>query len=161
MEAPEPLNLRRILVPVDESRSSVNSLSVAATVARASGSTVVLAHVVEAPGGAQDEYNMRAMYGGMLDNMKSAGEDSLRRMVEAGPFSDIKVETRLRFGDPARALLEVAEEEEVDLIVMGSHGRGAWGSMFMGSVSQRVIHDANVPVVIVPRKLRRVGELET
>ncbi|MGF1471215.1 MAG: universal stress protein [Rubrobacteraceae bacterium] len=160
MEAPEPLKLRRILVPVDESRSSVNSLSVAATVARASDSTVILAHVVESFGGAQDEFNMRAMYGHALDNMKQAGEDSLRRMAEAGPFAGLELETRLLFGDPSRALLEAIDKEDVDLVVMGSHGRRAWGSLFMGSVSQHVIHEAKVPVVIVPPRLERAEKAE-
>lgn len=159
MEAPEPLRLRRILVPVDESRHSINSLSVAATVARASGSTVLLVHVVEAPGGARDEYNMRALYGDALDNMKQAGEDALRRMAEAGPFAGMEIETRLLFGDPSRALLEAIDKEEADLVVMGSHGRREWGNLFMGSVSQRVIHDARVPVVIVPPHLDRMEEV--
>lgn len=157
MQAPEPLKLRRILVPVDESRPAVNSLSVAAGVARGTGASVVLAHVVEAPGpgGAEDEYNLRAMYGDMVDDLQKDGEESLQRMAEAGPFAGTEVHTRLSFGDPARALLKIADEEDVDLIVMGTHGRGAWGSMLMGSVSQRVIQHAKVPVVVVPPDLRQ------
>lgn len=157
MQAPEPLKLRRILVPVDESRPAVNSLSVAAGVAGGTEATVVLAHVVEAmgAGSVNDEYNLRALYGDSLDDMQKSGEESLRRMAETGPFTGLKVETRLRFGDPARALLDIAAEDDVDLIVMGSHGRGAWGRMIMGSVSQRVIQNSKVPVVVVPPHLEQ------
>jgi nucleotide-binding universal stress UspA family protein len=46
----------------------------------------------------------------------------------------------------------------VDAIVMVSHGRGSFGRMVMGSVSQRVIHDAAVPVIIVPPHLEQAEE---
>jgi nucleotide-binding universal stress UspA family protein len=55
--------------------------------------------------------------------------------------------------------LRLAREREVDAIVMGSHGRGGFGSMILGSVSQRVVHDATVPVIIVPPHLERAEEV--
>jgi hypothetical protein len=53
----------------------------------------------------------------------------------------------------------LASEREVAAIVMGSHGRGGFGSMILGSVSQRVVHDATVPVIIVPPHLERAEEV--
>ena len=166
----EPLRFRRILVPVDESRPSQNSLAVAAGLARETGAEGILTHVVQMRGSqdepvqmrwAQDEPEMRATYGDIVDDYRRSGEATLRRTAESEVFSGLDVATQLLFGNnPARELLRLAKEREVDAIVMGSHGRGGFGRMVLGSVSQRVIHDATVPVIIVPPHLEQAEEAE-
>jgi nucleotide-binding universal stress UspA family protein len=154
----EPLRFRRILVPVDESRPSQNSLAVAAGLARETGAEVILTHVVQMRW-SQDEPELKATYGDIVDDYRKAGEETLRRTAESVVFSGLDVDMELLFGNsPARELLNLAKEREVDAIVMGSRGRGGFGSMILGSVSQRVIHDATVPVIIVPPHLEQAEE---
>jgi nucleotide-binding universal stress UspA family protein len=151
----EPLRFRRILVPVDESRPSQNSLAVAAGLARETGAEVILSHVVQMRW-SQDEPEMKATYGDIVDDYRRSGEETLRRTAESEVFSGPDVDTELLFGNsPARELLNLAKERGVDAIVMGSRGRGGFGRMILGSVSQRVVHDATVPVIIVPPHLER------
>lgn len=160
MNALQPLKFHRILVPVDESRPSHNSLAVAAGIARESGATVVLAHVAEMPYSRSEE-EMQATFGGStVEDFREYGEELLDRTAESETFSGLEVEKKTLFGDPARALLDFAEQARIDAIVMGSHGRGTWGTMIMGSVSQRVVHEATVPVVIVPPRLERAEAVE-
>jgi nucleotide-binding universal stress UspA family protein len=52
-------------------------------------------------------------------------------------------------GEPAAGIARVAQEQGVDQIVIGTHGRGAVGSLLIGSVAQRVVHLAKVPVMLV------------
>lgn len=59
------------------------------------------------------------------------------------------VSTFAESGDPATEIARVAEEQGFDQIVIGTHGRGAVGSLLIGSVAQRVVHLAKVPVVLV------------
>ncbi len=159
MNALQPLEFHRILVPVDESRPSHNSLSVAAGMARASEATVVLAHVAEMSY-SQDRDEMLATYGEhVVEDFRKYGENLLKNTADSETFAGIEVETETLFGDPAQALLDLADREHIDAIVMGSHGRGTWGTMIMGSVSQRVVHEAKVPVVIVPPRLERAEEV--
>jgi nucleotide-binding universal stress UspA family protein len=54
-------------------------------------------------------------------------------------------------GDPAESILEAAAAEGAEVIVLGSHARGRIGRLLRGSVSHRVVRDAHVPVVVVPR----------
>jgi nucleotide-binding universal stress UspA family protein len=61
--------------------------------------------------------------------------------------------------EPKPSQKRLASEREVDAIVMGSHGRGGFGSMILGSVSQRVVHDATVPVIILSPHLERAEEV--
>jgi nucleotide-binding universal stress UspA family protein len=60
-----------------------------------------------------------------------------------------KVSTQSAVGVAAAEIVRVAEERGVDQIVMGTHGKGAIGTLFLGSVAQRVVHLAKVPVLLV------------
>ena len=102
---------------------------------------------------------MKATYGEVIDDYRRSGEETLRRTAESKVFSGLDVDTQLLFGNnPARELLRLAKERGADAIVMGSHGRGDFGRMILGSVSQRVIHNARVPVTVLPLHLERAEE---
>jgi nucleotide-binding universal stress UspA family protein len=60
-----------------------------------------------------------------------------------------RVSTQSALGDPAAEIVRVAADRGVDQIVMGTHGRGAVGSLFLGSVAQRVLHLSTLPVLLV------------
>jgi len=66
-----------------------------------------------------------------------------------------RVETALVEGAPSHQIMEYAEESDCDLIVMGTHGRGGLDRLLLGSVAERVVRSATVPVLTV-----RVGEAE-
>src|SRR3712207_8432451 len=103
----EPLRFRRILVPVDESRPSQNSLAVAAGLARETGAEVILSHVVQMKW-SQDEPEMKATYGEIIDDYRRSGESTLRRTAESEVFSGLDIDTQLLFGNnPARELLKI------------------------------------------------------
>jgi nucleotide-binding universal stress UspA family protein len=67
--------------------------------------------------------------------------------ARAGGLADAS--TLSAVGEPASEIVRVAAEHGVDQIVMGTHGRGAIGSLLIGSVAQRVLHQARVPVLLV------------
>ena len=61
----------------------------------------------------------------------------------------MRAHTRVEVGDPAETVLDIAEEEESDLIVMGSRGFGTFRRLLMGSVSSQVLAQAHCPVLVV------------
>ena len=75
---------------------------------------------------------------------------ALREAADSVP-DDLSVTTRLLDGDPARELLRAARDGDHDVIVMGSRGRGRVTAALLGSVSNRVMHDADVPVIVIHR----------
>jgi nucleotide-binding universal stress UspA family protein len=86
------------------------------------------------------------------DDVKAALD---KRMV---PYSNRKFEivTKLETGDPAVQILRMTEEENVDLIVMGTHGLSGYQALFMGSVTNKVLHKTKLPVLTVCRPTKVV-----
>jgi nucleotide-binding universal stress UspA family protein len=64
-------------------------------------------------------------------------------------MSGVAVRPQVRVGPPARRIVEVAGEEQVDLIVMASRGYGPLGQVLLGSTAERVLHHAPCPVLVV------------
>ncbi len=74
-----------------------------------------------------------------------------RRAVEAcGGMIESSMEARIGLESPAHVLVDTARSEQCDLIVLGTHVRGAWSGALLGSVSQRVAGHASCPVLLVP-----------
>jgi nucleotide-binding universal stress UspA family protein len=104
-------------------------------------------HIVGAPFGVVDDYydrfieEARSEAAVHLENARSAISGKLPNAGE--------IQTDVELGTPARSIVEAATEWGADLIVMGSHGRGFWQRMYLGSVSNSVTHHAPCSVLIV------------
>lgn len=72
--------------------------------------------------------------------------DQIKQELET---TDIRHQLIVKPGDPATEICQCADDEQVDLIVMGCHEKGALERLFLGSVSRKVIQDASVPVLVV------------
>jgi nucleotide-binding universal stress UspA family protein len=83
--------------------------------------------------------------------------DSQEAMLENGLRADLHylhqagytVSTAIRFGDPVQAILNFIVEEKVDLVAMTSHGRTGLSQLMFGSVAEKVVHAAPVPVMLL------------
>ena len=63
--------------------------------------------------------------------------------------SDVKLKLITRIGDPAHTILEIADEENCDLIIMSTHGMKAVKRFLLGSVTNKIVHHAEIPVLVV------------
>ena len=143
-----------IVCGVDGSSDSQAALKVAAGLADRLGTRLVLAHVAEP---AHIPYAAAAPFGGMggtmavtaeIDSGEEAGERLLEQVaIDAGL---VDADRRVAVGFPAERLAELADEENAELIVVGSRGRGAFKAAFLGSVSSSLVGIARCPVLIVP-----------
>jgi nucleotide-binding universal stress UspA family protein len=89
--------------------------------------------------------------GGMqaLRESEQADLDARLRAAADKVPDDLSITTRMLDGDPAREILRAAREGGHDVIVLGSRGRGRVTAALLGSVSNRVMHDAGVPVIVI------------
>ena len=148
-EAVQPPAPRSILGPVDFSRHAREALRQAKAVAALSGARINLLHVVE------DRFHP-AFYGMAAQSVydidprideKALAE--LRTLDAETPGTDVQVDFHVRSGHPARAIADFAEEEDIDLIVMSTHGLRGIELFFLGSTAEKVIRRASVPVLTI------------
>ncbi|MGH3115488.1 MAG: universal stress protein [Gaiellaceae bacterium] len=144
-----------IVCGVDGSSDSQAALKVAAQFADRLGSTLILAHVAEV---AHVPYAAAYPFGGtagptaMTEETESAEEAAARLLERVALNAGLAdSERRVAIGHPAERLAELADEEDADLIVVGSRGRGALTAAFLGSVSYSLVGIARCPVLIAPR----------
>ncbi len=137
------MNANKILYPTDFSTAGHTALEMATSLARDRGATLVIMHVEEPP----------MAYGGgeLYYGIDEPDKEELKRMLsEVVPTdSAVAYEHRLMIGSPAQAILEMAERENADLIVMATHGRTGLFRMLMGSIAEEVVRKAQCPVLTV------------
>ena len=140
------LNIKRILLPVDFPVASLGVIHQAATLARHFHSEIVMLHVVtarsHAAGVPEDKRELAGwnMLTVLLREAQKQQDQSL------GPELDgIAIRRMLIRGDPAGAIVHVAEEEKTDLIMMPSHG-STFEQFLLGSVAAKVLHRTACPV---------------
>lgn len=137
------MQAKKILFPTDFSTVSDEALRFATMLARDTGAALHIVHVEEPP----TAYGGGEMYYGVPEPDTGA----LKRMLEAVKPEDAKIayEQHLLIGNPADEVIEYAKREQVDMIVMASHGRTGVLRFLMGSVAERVVREAPCPVVTV------------
>jgi nucleotide-binding universal stress UspA family protein len=138
--------LRRILFPVDFSDTSAGTAAYVAAFAGRFQSELTLLHVVDVAA----SYSAVAGLGkAEATDVAQEGSSWARQgLIAYRPedFKHLNVKRTLVHGDPAHEIVSVAKQSETDLIMMPSHGLSAFRSYILGSVTAKVLHDAECPV---------------
>lgn len=148
------MKARKILFPTDFSNNSQPALEMATALARDSGAELVVLHV-------QDllvDYG-----GGEMYFFAEPDNKEVRRQLSAVVPTDAAVpyQHRLVIGQLGHSILQVAGEEGVDMIVMGTHGRTGLSRLLMGSVAEEVVRNAKCPVLTVKATAPAAAEAVT
>lgn len=141
---------QHVLVPVDGSSASEEAFAFA--LAHHPDSTLTLLHVINPVSSAaysDDDYFDLEGFDRAVEHRRDFGETLLAELEERATAHDMEVETVVKIGRPAHEILAVAEERQVDQIVMGSRGRSGVGRVLFGSVAEAVTRRSTVPVTIV------------
>ncbi len=139
---------KKILVPSDLSARSELGIAYAGMLARHLGSELVIMVNVNLP----ERAALEELAGAEHLSLEDAGEVALRRAAERNaPAATASFVVRFR-DFPAEGILDVATAENVDMIVIPSHGRSGMTRWMLGSVAEKIARSAVVPVVIVPAR---------
>jgi nucleotide-binding universal stress UspA family protein len=143
--------VRRILLPTDFSGCANYALPYAAAIARAVNATVICVNVIEPIVPAVGYTGMaEAMpIAEMSEQMEDSAERELPDVMRCEDLRGLKVEEVIGHGDAAAEIVRVADEQEVDLIVISSHGRTGLGRIIFGSTAEAVVRHARCPVLVV------------
>lgn len=126
--------LKQILAPTDFSRNSAQAVNYACDLAKQSDARVHLLHVVRRD---IDQRNV-------VERLERIGA-----MVDARAELSLETVKQVTNGQPASVITRYAQENEIDLVVMGTHGRSGLAHLAMGSVAETVLRDATCPVLVL------------
>jgi nucleotide-binding universal stress UspA family protein len=141
------MEIRQILAPTDFSACSKQAVAYAYEWAQTFGATLVLLHAVELPPYPIEGLPPSSLGGTLLEDLEQYATSDLAQVL--AQEAEVQVVRRVVIGIPYRKIVEVAETDKVDLIVMATHGRTGFSHLFMGSVAERVVRTAPCPVLTI------------
>jgi nucleotide-binding universal stress UspA family protein len=149
--------MKKILVPTDFSKAAATATDVAFDIARKSGASIVLLHVIEQATGGSFNVEGQVSTGDMgskLFNLKmiQKAKAQLEKVVKDPKYASVKVDGELRMGSPYHGMITMVSDKKVDLIVMGTAGRTGPSQMLIGSNTEKVIRNSNCAVLTVNSK---------
>jgi universal stress protein A len=141
------MEFHHILAPTDFSEYSQQAIQYARELAQTFGATLMLLHVVELPPYPIEGLLPSHLGGTLLEDLEQQATSDLAQVL--AKEAEVKVVHRVVIGIPYRTIVEIAEAEKADLIVMATHGRTGFSHLFMGSVAERVVRTAPCPVLTI------------
>ncbi len=140
--------VERILAPVDMSECSRASLAAAAERARAEEAELLILHASSLPAGALALMEWEPSESDQQAHRKFTSEQ-MQEFLAGVDLEGIDAEQILRFGAPFREIVDIAEERDTDLIVMGTHGRRGFERLFLGSTATKVLRRLPCPALTI------------
>jgi len=138
-----PALFQKILCPIDFDDNSFAALDIAAQLARDTGGTLEVLHVIP--------IIAQTTAAGYVDVYPAEEAESKAKLVELARthLAGVKYELRTAVAQPTAAILHAHKNLSADLIVMGTHGRRGLSHFLLGSVAERVVREAECPVLTI------------
>lgn len=149
--------MKKILFPTDFSKTSLNAFVYALHLAKKINAEIVTLHIYQLVVGTFDDYydflheNYSISEWGNFENYKSE-VPKLRMLAEKEQCQSVKVSHVLKRGDVVADILDTAEKEHADFIVMGTTGATGFKETFLGTVAEKVMNHAKAIVLAIPEK---------
>lgn len=144
----------RILIPTDGSDVAEAAVDHALDLAEKYDAEVHALYVVDIDSvnlslGTEQVDRLRQGRFGEMEELKAKADEATGTVAERGAERDIDVVEHISGGRPHKVIADYAEDNEMDLIVMGSHGRAGVRRALLGSVTERTLRSTHVPVLVV------------
>jgi len=144
------VSIRQILVPTDFSDSANTALNYARMLAEEFGSHLHIFHVVPEPYVYPWGTEISTLpLAELLSQSEALASTRLGELIPANQSPKGGITTSTAIGTPVDRILDYVNDAKIDLVVMGTHGRGAVGHLLLGSVAERVVRRSPVPVLTV------------
>ncbi len=134
----------RILLPTDGSEGNNRAVRQAIDLAAETGAELHVLFVVE-----EMPYAPEMMDDRVEARLREIGEEAIEEIRRQADDAGVELRTGIEEGVPHRSILEYTDAEGIDLVVMGTHGRSGLDRYLLGSVTERVVRGAKVPVLTV------------
>jgi nucleotide-binding universal stress UspA family protein len=143
------IKLARILVPTDFSDSARHALTYGTSFAREYEAELLLLHVVETVAAPYASDLFPVPMAEVFEEMSSYAREELEKLAVEARGRGVAVRTLVAQGKPSLEIIRTAREENADMIVLGTHGKGMLDQALFGSTTERVVRKAPCPVLSV------------
>lgn len=150
------VEVKKLLLPTDFSECANAALEFAADLAVRYEAEIELLHIIHDLSLEVPDFGMGLSFPAYLENLPEKRHEiaavamqSLEKLRVSHPTLDTNAKCHVRFGQPFAEILSFAEDQSIDLIVLGTHGRTGLANVLLGSVAERVIERAACPVLTV------------
>jgi nucleotide-binding universal stress UspA family protein len=140
---------KRILIATDGSDKSSLAAQAGIDLAKALGAEVLALNVINEVVVASAVRQLGSDRKEVEDKLTASGQKAVDSIKKMGSAAGVKVDPLVRMGSPANMVIDIARNEGADLIVMGSHGESGASKLLIGSVVQKVLYWATIPVLVV------------
>ncbi|MCQ1534320.1 universal stress protein [Methanosarcina sp. KYL-1] len=138
---------RNIIIATDGSENTNRAISYGIEIAKLSGATVHALYVLDTS--SFSSIPMDAGWEAMYELLRKEGEKAVSNVKEIGEASGVEVKEVLGEGHPSNEIISFAEENNADLIVMGTLGKSGIDRFLLGSVAEKVVRNSKIPVMVV------------
>lgn len=145
--------MKRILVPVDFSNYSIEALKVAAQIARKNNYEIILLHLLELPHQGNDAFGN----GNSIPEIilfKNKAISKLEELMESSFLEGIDIFESIEFNKVDKGIIDSSVKNDVDLIIMGSHGTSGFNEILVGSNTEKIVRFSNIPVLVIKKELK-------
>jgi len=144
------LPLKKILCPTDFSEPAYEGFKIARELATQFSAEMLLVHVVSPlplmhGGAAPTGFHIPAV----LEEIQESAKNSLEKIRLEKLPDEIKTRTFVIQGRPAHEIVQLAQQEKADIIVIATHGESGWQRFVFGSVAEKVVRNAECPVLTI------------
>ncbi|WP_117882100.1 universal stress protein [Aureibaculum luteum] len=146
--------MKKILVPIDFSDEAKYACKVAASIAKKTGSEIILLHMLDIPTDAIDPLESDITRGGAQTILFMKGIHRRFEKLKKQPFFDgVKINENVKFHKAFEGVIEESKNNNVDLIVMGSQGSTGLKEMLVGSNTEKVVRQSDIPVLVIKQDI--------
>ncbi len=143
--------MKKILIPTDFSDHAEYALKVAAQIARQNDGEIILLHMLELPHQGSDAVGSGKDVPEIMF-FKNAAIKKLEDLMDEDYLDGLTVSEVVQFELAFDGIMKISKKNDVDLIVMGSHGASGYKEMFIGSNAEKVVRNSDVPVLIIKKE---------
>ncbi|MCV9934044.1 universal stress protein [Flavobacterium sp. LS1R47] len=144
--------MKRILVPTDFSEHAEDALKVAAQIAKKNNAEIIILHTLELPSQMNDAITGGISIPETMLFMKKANE-MLSKIAERAYLDGLTIIEMTKLDRPAEGIEKVANEHEIDLIIMGSNGTSGLEELVIGSNTEKVVRHSEIPVLVIKKHM--------
>ncbi len=155
------IDIKRVLAPTDFSAHSDQAVRFACGLAERFDAELHLINILSEiiPAG-PDPLLMPVMPPQFYQENEDRANQTLRSLIQPSWGKPARVVTAVRWGSPVEAIVDYAQEQQIDMIVIATHGRTGLSHVLLGSVAERIVREANCPVLTI-RDSHRAGPVSS